>query len=110
MYLLLPCVSPPYPIEHLTEWLLPTNENFYLKSKSDIMKLHQSPFVNKRKKTIEFHILIDCASHISLAGTFNHWAHDGLEMKSVKDGIWKIEIPMLPQGKYHYKFFIDDRM
>jgi 1,4-alpha-glucan branching enzyme len=74
------------------------------------MKLHQSPFVNKRKKTIEFHILIDCASHISLAGTFNHWAHDGLEMKPVKNGIWKIEIPMLPEGKYHYKFFIDDRM
>ena len=74
------------------------------------MKPHQSPFVNKRKKTIEFHIAINAASHISLAGSFNHWAHEGLEMKSLKEGEWKIEIPMLPRGKYHYKFFIDDRM
>jgi 1,4-alpha-glucan branching enzyme len=75
-----------------------------------VMKLHQSPFVNRRKKTIEFHISNSCASRIALAGTFNHWAHDELEMKPLKNGIWKIEIPMLPQGKYHYKFFIDDRM
>jgi hypothetical protein len=27
-----------------------------------------------------------------------------------KNGIWKIEIPMLPAGWYHYKFFVDDRM
>jgi 1,4-alpha-glucan branching enzyme len=74
------------------------------------MKLHQSPYVNKRKKTIEFHIAIHSASHISLAGTFNQWAHDELEMKPAKNGMWKIEIPMLPHGKYHYKFFIDDRM
>jgi 1,4-alpha-glucan branching enzyme len=74
------------------------------------MKLHQSPYVNRRKKTIEFHIAIHSASHISLAGTFNQWAHDQLEMKPAKNGMWKIEIPMLPHGKYHYKFFIDDRM
>ncbi len=74
------------------------------------MKPHQSPFVNKRKKTIEFHININDASHISLAGSFNHWAHDELKMKPSKNGFWKIEIPMLPSGKYHYKFFIDDRM
>ena len=74
------------------------------------MKLHQSPFVNKRKKTIEFHISIHSASHISLAGTFNQWAHNDLKMNPKSDGFWKIEIPMLPHGKYHYKFFIDDKM
>ncbi|HLK29405.1 MAG TPA: isoamylase early set domain-containing protein [Puia sp.] len=75
------------------------------------MKLqHQSPYLNKRKKTIEFHIELGAAQHISLAGTFNHWAKDELEMKCEKDGSWKIEIPMLPRGKYHYKFLIDDKM
>jgi 1,4-alpha-glucan branching enzyme len=74
------------------------------------MKPHLSPFVNKRKKTIEFHVEILSASQIALAGTFNHWAHDELKMKPTKDGHWKIEIPMLPHGKYHYKFFIDERM
>jgi 1,4-alpha-glucan branching enzyme len=75
-----------------------------------VMKLHQSPFVNKRKKTIEFHMSITCANHISLVGSFNHWAQDEIKMKPLDDGIWKVEIPMLPHGKYHYKFCIDDRM
>jgi 1,4-alpha-glucan branching enzyme len=70
----------------------------------------QSPYLNKRKKTIVFHIAIGAARHISLAGTFNHWAKDELEMKPEKDDTWKIEIPMLPRGKYHYKFLIDNRM
>jgi 1,4-alpha-glucan branching enzyme len=74
------------------------------------MKPHMSPFINKRKKTIEFHIMNSCASHISLAGSFNHWAKDEYPLQPQKDGTWKIEIPMIPQGKYHYKFFIDDRM
>ena len=30
------------------------------------------------------------------------------EMKD--GGCWRITIPMLPHGKYFYKFFIDDKM
>lgn len=74
------------------------------------MKTHQYPYINRRKKTIQFCIHNSCADHISLAGTFNHWAHDELQLKPRKDGSWLIEIPLLPEGKYHYKFFIDDRM
>lgn len=74
------------------------------------MKLHQSPYVNKRKKTIEFYIYNSCADHISVAGSFNHWAKDEFQLKPHKGGRWSIEIPMLPHGRYYYKFFIDDRM
>lgn len=74
------------------------------------MKPQSFPFINKKKKTIEFHIRCGSASHVSLAGSFNHWAEDQLELKHLKDDNWKIEIPMLPHGKYYYKFFIDDRM
>ena len=78
------------------------------------MKSHESPYVNKRKKTIEFYVHhLDAAacSRISLAGTFNHWAQDELKMLPEKNGAWwKIAIPMLPHGKYYYKFFIDDKM
>jgi 1,4-alpha-glucan branching enzyme len=74
------------------------------------MKPHDSPYINKRKKTIEFHIRLRNASHISLAGSFNHWAKDELNMKPKEEGLWKIEIPMLPSGTYHYKFLIDDQM
>jgi serine protease AprX len=68
-----------------------------------------SPFVNTRQKTIGFYIQHDCASQISLAGSFNHWAQDVLLLEPGKNGVWKIEIPMLPAGKYSYKFFVDDK-
>ncbi len=74
------------------------------------MKPQQSPFINPGKKTIEFFIENRCASQISLSGSFNRWAQDVLLMEPAEDGLWKIEIPMLPAGKYHYKFFIDDKM
>lgn len=74
------------------------------------MKSRLSPFVNKRRKTIEFHISISCASHISLVGSFNDWAKDEILLRKRKNDIWKVEIPMLPEGRYQYKFFIDDRM
>jgi len=74
------------------------------------MKSRLSPFVNKRRKTIEFHISIGCASHITLVGSFNHWAKDEIPLRPGKNDVWKVEIPMLPEGRYQYKFFIDDRM
>ena len=74
------------------------------------MKSIESPKINKRRKSISFYVHNDCASQISLSGTFNNWAQDVLLMQHDKSGNWKIEIPLLPAGKYQYKFFIDDRM
>jgi len=71
-------------------------------------KPEQSPQLNGKQNTIEFYVQHDCASHISLAGSFNHWEKDVLLFEPGKNGLWKIEIPMLPAGKYKYKFFIDD--
>lgn len=71
--------------------------------------VHDSPFINRRKKTIEFHIQHDCAHQICLSGSFNNWAQDVLLLTN-KKGEWKIEIPLLPKGHYYYKFFIDDQM
>lgn len=74
------------------------------------MKAQQYPYVNRRKKTIKFCIHNSIADHIILAGSFNEWAPHELQMKPGDDGNWFIEIPLLPNGKYHYRFFIDDRM
>ena len=79
------------------------------------MKLRESPYINRRKKTIEFyvhHLNSAACRHISLAGSFNHWAKDELQMtpEKAKGGGWKISIPMLPHGKYYYRFLIDDKM
>ena len=75
-----------------------------------VMKTHASPYINDRQKTIEFYVQHDCASQISLAGSFNYWAQDVLLMEPGKNGLWKIKIPMLPAGKYQYKFFVDHKM
>ena len=51
----------------------------------------------------------DFASQVSLAGSFNQWDKEALLLEPGRNGIWKIEIPMLPAGRYSYKFFIDDK-
>lgn len=99
----LPAEQQGYGVIHPGKAIIKTLQNLFA------MKQHQSPFINKRKKAIEFYIQNPCASHISLAGTFNHWAHDSLLLEPSANGLWKIEIPMLPKGTYQYKFFVDDK-
>lgn len=70
---------------------------------------NQSPYINHEKNIIEFYIHNECAQQISLAGSFNNWAQDVLLMEPGINGLWKIEIPLLPSGKYSYKFFIDGK-
>jgi 1,4-alpha-glucan branching enzyme len=74
------------------------------------MKTILSPFIDKKKKSILFLVHNECAGQISLSGSFNNWAQDVLLMQPHKRGIWTIKIPLLPAGKYQYKFFIDDKM
>ncbi len=91
-------------------YIRPRHALLQIIKKEVVMKLHESPYLNKRKKMIEFFIEHDFARQISLAGSFNHWAQDVLLMEPGRKGMWKIEIPMLPNGTYRYKFFIDDKM
>ena len=74
------------------------------------MRQHASPHINSKKKRIEFYFQNDCARQISLVGSFNHWSHDLIPLKQGRNGEWKVSIPLLPNGKYYYKFLIDDRM
>lgn len=81
------------------------------------MEMQTSPHINANRSTIEFSLhnlpafmSIEGALQVSLSGSFNNWAQDVLFLKPDEEGVWKIEIPMLPQGKYRYKFFVDDKM
>jgi len=100
----LPAERQGYGVIHPGKAIIKTLQNYFS------MKQHASPFINKKKKAIEFYIQNPCASHISLAGSFNNWAHDALLMEPSSNGLWKIQIPMLPQGTYQYKFFVDDKL
>ena len=65
-----------------------------------------SPYLHRDRKTIEFIYYNDCAEEVALAGSFNSWSSD-LLLQPGSNGIWKAELPMLPSGKYQYKFVID---
>ncbi len=77
-----------------------------------------APYIDVVKMTISFslqndyenQVSVDGVHQVSLAGSFNHWTQDVLLMQQDRDGVWKIEIPILPKGKYYYKFFLDDKM
>ena len=75
-----------------------------------ISKTYECPQVDKQRQSIAFIVHNDIATQISLAGSFNQWAPDTLLMESHKNGLWKIEIPLLPPGRYQYKFCIDDHL
>lgn len=74
------------------------------------MKPEISPAFNEQQQIISFYLQHECASQVSLAGNFNHWAQDILLMEPGENGVWKIDIPMLPKGRYQYKFFVDEKV
>jgi len=74
-----------------------------------IAKPQVSPYINQQENCIEFYLQHDCAYQVSLAGNFNNWAPDVWLLEPEKNGLWKIAIPMLPAGRYLYKFFVDDK-
>ena len=74
------------------------------------MRPYTSPFINEDSNTISFYINNECAKKISLTGSFNNWARNSFLMQPETDGLWHIDIPMLPDGRHQYKFLIDDRM
>jgi serine protease AprX len=79
-------------------------------NKSTISQMETTPMINGNQQTISFIMQDDCASRVSLAGSFNHWDQDILLLEPVRNGEWKIDIPILPAGRYTYKFFVDERL
>lgn len=67
-----------------------------------------SPWINNQQQVIGFYVHHDTASEVVLSGTFNQWAPDVLQMEPGRNGLWKIEIPLLPPGRYYYKFCVDE--
>jgi serine protease AprX len=77
--------------------------------RTPIVKLNPSPDVDLDKRTIGFSVQHDCATQITVAGSFNQWADDVLYMEADKNGLWHVEIPMLASGRYQYKFLVDGK-
>lgn len=90
--------------------ITPRKALFKTLKKSFIMNPGISPSINEQQQLISFYLQHDCASQVSLAGNFNHWAQDILLMEPGENGVWKIDIPLLPAGRYQYKFFVDEKV
>ncbi|MBL7737912.1 MAG: S8 family serine peptidase [Chitinophagaceae bacterium] len=88
----------------------PRKAILHVLKKETIMAPEESPRINSGQNTIAFYVQHDCASQVSLAGSFNEWAKDVLLLEPGKYGWWKIEVPMMAPGKYYYKFFVDEKI
>jgi len=64
-----------------------------------------SPRLEEKKIVFTFHD--DGAETVHLAGDFNDWRENEFELKKTSEGVWTVEIPNLPSGKYLYKFIIN---
>lgn len=59
---------------------------------------------------IRFSYHDDDASRVALCGDFNHWREDSTSFEKREHGLWHVEIPCQPAGKYRYKFLIDGKI
>jgi len=67
-----------------------------------------SPFIDIKRNCITFFFEHDTAHQVSLVGSFNDWTRDVLLLQPGENGGWMIEISMLPDGRYTYKFVVDE--
>jgi 1,4-alpha-glucan branching enzyme len=72
------------------------------------MDIIGSPQIDYNKKTIGFFFHCNKAHSVRLAGSFNNWLPNRLELKEEKEGLWHVDIPILPHGRYLYKYVVDD--
>jgi serine protease AprX len=68
-----------------------------------------SPVVDRVNRRILFYYHNDEAHSVVLSGSFNGWSTNSTMFIRNGRGIWKAELPMLPPGRYHYKFVVDNK-
>jgi serine protease AprX len=66
-----------------------------------------SPVVGKDRITFYFHD--HTARKVCLIGDFTAWQKDVILLHSIDHGLWRADLPLLAEGKYRYKYLLDDR-
>jgi serine protease AprX len=71
--------------------------------------LADSPILNKETRRAIFYIQIpNVKKYISLVSSFNNWKKNEILLRPAGNDTWYVDIPILPAGRYEYKFYIDD--
>ena len=58
------------------------------------------------QRNVKFALSSPAAGEVLLAGEFNNWDNWSIPLKKSNDGIWSINIRLLP-GRYEYNFIVD---
>ena len=66
------------------------------------------PFPRVTRDKIIFCFTSPEAKKVILAGDFTEWAKYKIVMERLNDFRWRTDLPILPVGKYRYKFLIND--
>jgi 1,4-alpha-glucan branching enzyme len=58
------------------------------------------------RKKVQFEFAAPEAHEVFVVGEFNQWEKRANPLKKDKDGIWKLDLPLMP-GRYEYRFLRD---
>jgi serine protease AprX len=68
-----------------------------------------NPIINKQSKRATFYIqFANVKTSVSLVSSFNNWKPNEILLKPSANDTWYVDIPLLPEGKHEYKFFVDN--
>ncbi len=77
--------------------------------REDIHFTEDDPIINRENNSITFYIHLPFAeTSVSLSASFNNWKKNEILLKPAKNNIWYVHIPMLPNGRYEYKYLVDN--
>lgn len=85
----------------------PAAVDMALKENHPFLNRPPSPFIDRTLSKIVFYFHNHDVRSVSLAGSFNGWEPNQIFFDYYGEGRWRLEIPMLPNGFYLYKFVLD---
>jgi serine protease AprX len=50
------------------------------------------------------------AKRVCLVGDFTAWQKNMIVLNEIDNGIWRVDIPLVSEGRYHYKFLVDEHL
>ena len=79
-------------------------------NREEIRFTQDDPIIEPENNKLIFYIHSPHAKmSISLSGSFNNWKRNEILLKPAQNNLWYVTIPLLPPGRYEYKFLVDNQ-
>ena len=90
--------------------LQPKMAVYAVMKKEDIIFPDDNPVIDYKNKKIMFYLhQPNVKIGLSLSGSFNNWKKNEIFLKPAKNDTWYMQMPLLPPGRYEYKFLADNQ-